>query len=73
MSDSQTRLFRVEIERPLGDLDCYPCVALDVLPELIVPLVTSTAEPAGTIVRVYDYGRWTPGSEEGLISLSLLG
>ncbi|WP_113334196.1 hypothetical protein [Ochrobactrum sp. 3-3] len=73
MTDSQTRLFRVELERPNGALDCYPCVSLDTLPELIVPLISSADEPAGTIVRVYDYQRWTPDSESGLIrALSLL-
>lgn len=73
MSDSQTRLFRVELERPNGALDCYPCVSLEALPELIVPLISSADEPAGTIVRVYDYRRWTPGREIGLIrALSLL-
>ncbi|KAB2663294.1 hypothetical protein F9K91_18880 [Brucella tritici] len=73
MTDSQTRLFRVELERPNGALDCYPCVSLDTLPELIVPLISSADEPAGTIVRVYDYQRWTPDSENGLIrALSLL-
>jgi len=73
MSDSQTRLFRVELDRPNGALDCYPCVSLDTLPELIVPLISSADEPVGTIVRVYDYRRWTSDSEDGLIrALSLL-
>ncbi|WP_085044123.1 hypothetical protein [Ensifer aridi] len=73
MSEANSPLYRVEIVKPDSSTDCFPCVEAAELPELIMPLISNTAQPAGSVVLVYDYHLWKPGFEHGLVrAISIL-
>lgn len=65
--DAADSLYRVEIHQPDNSTECFQCVAVASLADVIMPVLLSKAYPAGTIVRIYDYHRWSPRGEQGHI------
>lgn len=60
-------LYRVEIIAPNAAPECYPCLGRDALAELLTHQLVEQTSPRSFLVRIYDYDKWRPGSEDGLL------
>lgn len=60
-ANDNTQQFRIEVQRPDGQIDCYPCFHPEQIGELLSPIIGAGEAAIGTLIHVYDHQSWQPG------------
>lgn len=61
MTNDTTQQFRIEVQRPDGKIDCYPCLHPEQIGELLSAIIEAGEAAIGTLIHVYDHQAWRPG------------
>lgn len=59
-ANDNTQQFRIEVQRPDGQFDCYPCLHAEQIGELLSPIIEAGEAAIGTLILVYDHQSWRP-------------
>lgn len=62
MTNDTTQQFRIEVERPDGHIDCYPCLHPEQIGDLLAPIIKDGEAAIGTLIHIYDHQSWQAGT-----------